>query len=168
MFVFLTLTTPTHAQMGERLENRADRIETRQASMAANREERQENRQERRSDIAGKHADRLEERFANYYSRLSMIITRMLAHLETIDPTKKDTTLAKAKIAEAKLKLEEAKTLGATAVSLFRSIDPAKWSEQKTQALAARDTANQAREAFKATHALMVEAVKSLKSLNAK
>lgn len=126
------------------------------------------NRQERRSDVAKKHADRLEQRFGNYYTRLSTILTKLQARVDAISADKKDTTIAKARLAEAKTKLEEAKTLGATAVGLFRSIDPAKWSEQKTQAVAARDTANQAVKAFKAAHALMVEAIRSLKSINAK
>lgn len=153
VFVFLSLTTAVHAQLGDRLENRQEKMETRQVA---------------RSDVAEKHANSLEQRFTNYYSRLSLILTRFQAHLASIDPAKKDITFAKSKLADAQIKLEEAKTLGATAVSLFRGIDPAKWSEQKTQALAARDSANQAIKAFKDAHALMVEAMRSLKSINAK
>lgn len=156
VLVFLAFSSPASATVGQtedRQGNQTERVETRQAA---------------RSDVAEKHANSLEQRFTNYYSRLSLILSRLQAHVAAIDPAKKDTTIAKAKLAEAQTKLEEAKSLGARAVSLFRSIDPAKWSEQKTQAFAARDLANQANKAFKSAHALMVEAIRSLKSINAK
>lgn len=157
VLVFLAVSSRVGATVGERMEERQER-----------QTERVETRQATRSDVAEKHANRLEQKFTNYYSRLSMILGRLQTHVAAIDPAKKDTSIAVAKLAEAQIKLEEAKTLGATAVNLFRSIDPAKWSEQKTQTLAARDTATQANKAFKEAHALMVEAIRSLKSINAK
>lgn len=160
--LFLLLATPVSATLGERLDASKDKIEARQEQRTENREERQENRQDRRSDVAGKHADRLEQRFNNYYTRLNTIIGKIQARIDA--STTKDTSEAQSKLNEAKAKLTEAKTLGESAIVQFRAIDPAKWSEQKAKAVGARDTANKAREAFKATIALLVEAVKALKS----
>jgi hypothetical protein len=164
--VFLSLATSASATVAERIQVRRENIAEFQATAAAKKAERVELRQEARSDVAEKHATRLEQHFNGYYTRLSAIILKMETRINSI--TGKDTTTAKSKLAEAKTKLEEAKILGAKAVSLFRAINPAKWSEQKAQAITARDTAESARIAFKATHALMVEAVVSLKSVNSK
>ncbi len=179
LFLF-SLATPANAGLMDNLQARKEKMEaqreeakTRQEERVTAREEKKEeikqekeervaNRETKRSDVAGKHADRLEEHFANYYTRLNMIMGKIQTRIDAT--TTKDTTAAKAKLAEAKAKLAEAKTLGASAVAQFRAIDPAKWSEQKAKAEAARDTANKAREGFKSTLALMVESIKALKS----
>lgn len=179
LFLF-SIASPVNAGIMDNLQARKDKMEEkreevklRQEERAASREAKREevksekeeriaNRETKRSDVAGKHADRLEEHFANYYTRLNMIMGKIQTRIDAT--TTKDTAAAKAKLVEAKAKLEEAKTLGASSVAQFRAIDPAKWSEQKSKAEAARDTANKARESFKSTLALMVESIKSLKS----
>lgn len=161
--LFLTTTVSANE---DRVEARQERIQVRQETAIENKTERAQARQETRSDVAAKHATRLEQRFAGYYKRLSAILLKLQTRVDAI--TDKDTTTAKAKLSQAKTKLEEAKVLGEKAVSLFKAIDPAKWSEQKSQAVTARDTAKAAHKAFKEAHALMVEAIKSLRSINAK
>lgn len=136
------------------------------ASRSGIKKEKAEIRQERRDNIAALHADRLEKRFAGYYTRLSALIVKIQARIDANED--KDTAMGQTKLNESKVKLEEAKVLGASAVAKFRSLEPEKWSEQRLKAIDARDTAIKAKEAFKAAHSLMVDAIKSLKSANAK
>jgi hypothetical protein len=130
------------------------------------REDRMENRQERRSNVAENHANRLERRFEFYYKRLTNIITRFQRRLDILKAEGKDISTVTTKVAAVKSKLEEAKTKGMAAVSAFKAIDPAKFSEQKTEALAARDLATEARKLFIETHALLKDALKSLKTIS--
>ena len=122
--------------------------------------------QEMRSDIAKNHADRLERRFAAYFNRLTNIITRFQTRLDALKAGGTDVTSIQSKLDAAKTKLAAAKTKGAEAVAAFRALDPAKWSEQKTEALAARDLANQARSLFKETLGLLKDALFALKAVS--
>lgn len=145
---------PAQAEIQEiRQERKEDREETR------------EKVQEIRSNVAENHANRLERRFAFYYSRLSNIITRFEKRLDILKADGKDITAVSAKLTEVKTKLESAKAKGIEAVAAFKAIDPAKFSEQKTEALAARDLANSARKLFVETHTLLKDALKSLKAI---
>ncbi len=126
----------------------------------------QEIRQENRSKVAENHANRLERRFGFYYDRLSKIIVRFEARLVILDNAGKNTADSKAKLALAKTKLEAAKVAGQEAVVQFRAIDPAKFSEQKTEAFAARDLAVSARKLFQESHQLLKDALKSLKTIS--
>jgi hypothetical protein len=119
-----------------------------------------------RSDIAKNHANRLERRFQAYYTRLSGIIARFQTRLDTLKAAGTDTASIQAKLEIAKTKLEAAKVKGAEAVASFRAIDPAKWSEQKAAALAARDQANAARALFKEALSALKEALKALKAIS--
>lgn len=165
-FLFLLLASPASANLGELLGNRRDKMENRQEEIKESIEERQETRQSRRTDIAGKHAERLEQRFSNYYTRLNFIIGKIQSQIDLA--TTKDTSQAQSKLTEAKTTLAEAKTLGESAVSQFKAIDPDKWNIQKPKAEVARDTANKAREAFKKTLVLMSESLRLLKLAPAK
>jgi hypothetical protein len=126
----------------------------------------QEIRQDRRSNVAENHANRLERRFAFYYSRLSNIITRFEKRLDILKADGKDITAVSAKLAEVKTKLESAKAKGTEAVAAFKAIDPAKLSEQKTQIVAALDLTNSARKLFIETQTLLKDALKSLKAIS--
>lgn len=130
------------------------------------RQERREERQEFRSNVAENHAGRLERRFGFYYTRFNNIINRFQTRLDTLKQKGKDVASVQAKLDLAKAKLAQAKTKGDAAVTAFRAIDPSKFSEQKTEALAARDLANQARDLFKQTSDLLKDALKALKTLS--
>lgn len=166
---FLIIATlPVHAEDSKalretRMENRRELREEIQENREEVRELRAENRQEVRSMVAENHANRLERRFKFYYDRLSGIATRLQTRLETLKSEGKDTTNALAKLTEAKTKLESAKTLGSQSVAAFRAIDPAKFEEQKAEAKAARDLANQARVAFKEALSLFKNVLKEVK-----
>jgi hypothetical protein len=162
IFLFLILASPTYATLGDRLDARKDKMEARQEQVGVKKEDRQEARQAQRTDIAGKHADRLEQHFNNYFTRFTSLIAKIDARIAAT--TNKNTDAAKAKIIDAKAKLALAKTLGDKSIAQFRAIEPAKWPAQKPEAVSARNTANEAKEAFKGTLALMVETVKILKS----
>jgi hypothetical protein len=166
--LLLITSLPVSAEEAKTL--RETKLENRQEirdAVKSNREEikeiRVENRQEVRSMVAENHANRLERRFRYYYQRLSGIATRIQQRLETQKSEGKDTTAALTKLQEAKSKLESAKSLSEQAVAAFRSIDPARFEEQKTQALGARDLANQARVTFKDALALLKTVLKEVK-----
>lgn len=149
---------------------RETRMENRQEIKGEIKENRQEikemrveNRQEVRSVIAENHANRLERRFKYYYDRLSGIAKRIETRLATLKSQGKDTASADAKLTSAKTTLESAKSLADQAVAAFRAIDPAKFDEQKAEALAARDLANQARVAFKDALSLFKSVLKEVK-----
>ncbi len=154
--IFFAVTTPTYATDGSPMPSgspgpRELRQEVRQEirqEVKDTRVEIQGQRQELRSDIAGNHATRLERRFAAYYTRMTNIATRITNRITTLKNSGKDTTAVQTKLDAAKATLESAKTKGAEAVAAFRAIDPAKFSEQKDKAIAARDLAMAARKLF--------------------
>lgn len=156
-----------HAQGDENVtKRRSDKALEIQEIRQERREDISEERQEFRSNVAENHANRLERRFGFYYTRFNNIINRFQTRLDTLKQAGKDTTSVQAKLDLAKAKLLEAKTKGEAAVAAFRAIDPAKFSEQKTEAFAARDLANQARDLFKQTGNLLKDALKALKTLS--
>lgn len=122
--------------------------------------------QEVRSNIAGNHASRLERRFTFYYSRLNNIITRFESRLELLAGQGKDVSVTQAKLDASKTKLEAAKAKGDEAIAAFQAIEPARFSEQKDEAFAARDLAKEARQLFKDAHTLLKDALKSLKTIS--
>lgn len=137
-----------------------------QAEIQEIRQERMEDRQEIRSNVAQNHANRLERRFEFYYKRLTNIITRFERRLDILKADGKDVSAVNTKLTAVKTKLAEAKSKGDSAVAAFKAIDPAKFSEQKTQVLAARDLATEARKLFIETHTLLKDALKSLKAIS--
>lgn len=130
------------------------------------RQDLKENREEISNKVAQNHANRLKRRFGFYYDRFTNIITRFKARLVILDGQGKDTAAIKTKLTAAGAKLEEAKTKGIEAVAAFVAIDPAKFSQQKTERLAARDLANAARQLFVDTHNLLKDALKELKTIS--
>ncbi len=122
--------------------------------------------QETRSDVARLHAQRLEKHFGFYYNRLNNIITRFQARLDLLKAAGKDTAAPQAKLDAAKAKLAEAKVKGDEAITAFAAIDPARFAEQRTAAFAARDLAVAARALFQEAHALLKEALRSLKTIS--
>jgi hypothetical protein len=161
----LTLFAPAVA-LAQGDENVTKRRPERAVEIQEIREERKDNRQERRSSVAENHASRLERRFGFYFTRLDNIMTRFQKRLDTLTAAGKDTAAVQAKLDAAKAKLVEAKTKGAQAVAAFKAIDPAKFSEQRTEAFAARDLANAARKLFMETHTLLKEALRLLKTIS--
>lgn len=154
----VTKRRPDRPAQVEIQEIRQDRMEDRQ--------EAKDKMQETRSTVAENHANRLERRFAFYYARLSNIIMRFEKRLDILKADGKDIATVSAKLTEVKAKLESAKAKGVEAVAAFKAIDPARFSEQKTEALAARDLANSARKLFMETHTLLKDALKSLKAIS--
>ncbi len=167
----LILLMPSHA-LAESDENVTRRRPDRPAQVEIQeirqdrREERQENRQEVRSNVAENHANRLEKRFGFYFDRLNAIIARFNTRLNSLNSSDPAVVKIKTKLTLAKTKLLEAKTKGDEAIDAFRSIDPAKFAQQKAAALAARDLANSARKLYMEVHTLLKEAVKELKMVS--
>lgn len=122
--------------------------------------------QEIRSNVAENHANRLERRFKFYFDRLTNILTRFDKRVATLKSEGKNTASVETSLTAAKTKLAEAKTKGDASVAAFKAIDPAKFSEQKTAALAARDLAISARKLFMDTHSLIKDALKALKLIS--
>jgi hypothetical protein len=154
----VTKRRPDRPTQAEIQEIRGERMEDRQ--------EAKDKMQEMRSTVAENHANRLSRRFAFYHARLSNIIMRFEKRLDVLKADGKDVSTVSTKLAAVKAKLAEAKAKGDEAVSAFKAIDPAKFSEQKTEALAARDLANAARKLFMETHTLLKDALKSLKAIS--
>lgn len=163
VFVVSAHAEGTQTLRETRVENRQEVRELREDNRQETRELRVENRQEIRSGVAANHAVRLERRFQYYYTRLSGIATRLQTRLNLLKAEGKDITSAQAKLTAAASKLDTAQSLGVQAVAAFRAIDPAKFEEQKAEAQAARDLANQARVAFKDTLALLKATLQEVK-----
>lgn len=125
-----------------------------------------ENRDGISNKVAQNHANRLKRRFQFYYDRFTNIIARFKARLAILEGQGKNITAVTAKLDLAKTKLEEAKAKGIEAVAAFVAIDPAKFSQQKTERLAARDLANAAHQLFVDTHNLLKDALKELKTIS--
>jgi len=166
----LTRAETAAQNVEQRQENREARkveiienAEQRQENRQENRDERQDNRQERRDDFAQRHATRLSNRFGFYYDRLSTIMSKIETRFANLSEDGKDMSAAQAKLAEAKTALSSAKSYSDQAIAGFEAIVPAEYESQRTQALAARDLANNAREQFKLAVSLMKEAVQLAK-----
>jgi len=129
-------------------------------------ENRVENRQEQRNKVAENHANRLERRFKFYFERMSKIIDKFQQRLEYLKEQEKDVTKVQTKLDAAKAKLNEAQAKGEEAVTAFRMIDPTKWSEQKTQIMAARDLATAARTLYLEAKELLKTALAELKTIS--
>ena len=165
-------TSLVHAESAENVTKRRQDVPER-VQIQEIRQERKENLEEvktklqtLRSDIAENHAARLSKRFEFYYSRLMNIMARFDKRLDVLKSDGKDVTALKSKLEQVRSKLAEAKTTGDAAVAAFKAIDPVKFSEQKTQAQAARDQAIAARKLYLEAHKLLKEALVSLKSLS--
>lgn len=163
--ITLLLLYPVTFALPVRAES-AENVTRRRPEKAIEIQEIRQDRQEFRSNVAENHANRLERRFKFYFDRLTGIITRFQTRLDTLKTSGKDVTTVQTKLDSSKTKLSEAKTKGETAVLAFRAIDPAKFSEQKSEAKAARDLAEEARTLFKEAHSLLKDALKSLKAIN--
>lgn len=149
--VRLEVKSEARGQIEERIENKI--------------ENRLEKGQEWREKIAENHANRLERRFKFYYERMIMITERFQKRIDTLKEAGKDTANVQSKLDSTKTKLEEARKKGEEAVTAFRTIDPAKWNEQKTQIMAARDLAMNARKLYFEARELLKVALKELKTL---
>jgi hypothetical protein len=108
----------------------------------------QGNAQDRRTRIAENHANRLEQRFGVYYTRLANIAARLEQRIAVLKGQGKNVARAEASLTTGKAALAEAQKLSAEAVVQFRAIDPAKYAEQRPAALKARDKAQAARQTF--------------------
>jgi len=130
------------------------------------REQRQEEirdkREQVRSHVAGKHADRLEKRFAIYQDRLNNIIAKIQNRLDKLAGEGKDTSAAQTKLDEAKVKLNEVKSMADRAILIFQAIDPAEFKIQRENAKAARNSARETRLAFKEVIDLLHQTVQLL------
>lgn len=156
-------TTNVRNTIRQRIETKVREVKT---NVLERKEERVERRQERRDGSLQNHADRLSNRFSIYYERLSKIISKVEERFAVIEENGKDLTLAKEKLELAKSKLEEAKMAADEAVSLFESVEPEKYEDQKEVALKARDMANTARKLFLEVKSLINEAVRIAKGVS--
>lgn len=130
------------------------------------RDELQEKAQQTRAQILAKHAERLRHRFMEVYAeRLGNIFEKAQRRFTIMAENGKDMTIPQAKLDEAKAKLEEATQYANSSITQFEAINADTYETQKNLALAARDTANQAREAFKATLGLLKEAIRLAKEV---
>lgn len=154
------------AKVQQNVQERQENRQEKKAEITQNVQERQENRQQRRDDIAQRHAERLGNRFGLYSQRLTTLIGKIDTKLTEMANNDKDTTLAQAKVEEARTSLSKATTLGNQAIAAFEAIEPAEYDAQREQALAARDLAQQAREQYKTTASLLREAVQLAKNAN--
>jgi hypothetical protein len=112
--------------------------------------------QQTRAKILEKHANRLQNRFLNiYYPRLEKLIAKFQDRLNLMAENGKDITAAQGKLDEASDKLTEAKVYADQCVSEFKNIDPDKYESQRELALAAKETAQKARAAFKESRDLL-------------
>lgn len=122
----------------------------------------QENVQAKKENVASNHADRLEKRFALYTKRLTSLADKIQTRIDKREQEGKKNGDAQLKVDTARKQLVLATELGAEAVKMFRAIEPAKYTEQRDQAIKARDKAKEARKAFVETHRLLREAIQEM------
>lgn len=158
----LTPLKEAREQMQERREEIREQIKDKREDLKATVSAK---RQEFRSEVAAMHANRLDNRFGFYHRRLNTVIEKMQTRINKLKENGKDVTAAQTKLDEAKAKLAEANKYSMDSIAKFRSIDPAKYAEQKAIALEARDLAAKGREAFVATTKLLKECLELLKAL---
>lgn len=167
--VALVMTTAVPVALAQEGSTYQDRAAERQALFEENSQERQDTRQERREtrrdNIAQFHATRLSNRFGFYTQRLTNLIEKTDSKLTEMAGEGKDVAAAQAKLDEAEVALNEAKSLGNRAIAAFEAIEPAEYDVQRDSALAARDLAQQARESYIKAVSLMKEAVKLAKNV---
>jgi hypothetical protein len=156
-----SLTPTTHEKQTLR-----EKIQEKINSFREKTEERVDNKLNFRDQRAALHADRLQVHFDSYYERITRIIEKVQKRLDVMKNNKKDVSGAQVKLDEAKLKLEEAKKLGDDAISIFNAIKPENYEEQRSEALRARDMAQEARKAFEAVLKLVKDSIKLAKVIN--
>lgn len=118
-----------------------------------------------RTDHAKLHADRLERRFNFYFTRLSNIATRIQTNIDKTKAAGKNVAAVQTQLDTANTTLNQAKTDGASAVSMFRSIPVGSWDLQKPDVKAAIAQAQKARGEFVTARKQLVDVVTALKKL---
>lgn len=121
-------------------------------------------RQDRRAVAASVHATQLEKRFGEYFSKLSNLFSRIEQRANTLKSQGKNVDAVLASVAKGKAALAEAQSLGAEAIRLFKAIDPAKYAEQRAQALQAKEKAEAARKKFQEALQAARQAIAQLKT----
>lgn len=116
-----------------------------------------------RSEIAYRHASRLETNFENYYLRISRIIDKIQTKIT--DTKTADTSSAQSKLNEAKTKLNDAKKISDSAISQFKSVSQGNVEDQKEKLKEARSTAQSARISFVEALKTTNDSFKLLKSI---
>lgn len=154
----LAVVTPAQAETAsptvraQRLELRQENAEERQELRQENREERQElrqeNRQERRDLRSEAIGNRVSNRFSRHNQRLENWINRASQHISQKTSQGKNMDAALVALNQARASLTEAKDLGNTAVEKLRAVEPEAWSEQKADALEARQAVKAAQQAY--------------------
>lgn len=170
--IFLFSTTTVNAEetqdpstFQERQNARVTKVQERKETIETRVTERAENRQDRRASIAENHANRLENRFGIYSDRLTAILEKIQTRLEKAQEEGGNTTAARQYIQSANTSLVAANAYASQAVTTFRSIDPAKYEEQRNIALQAKTLAEQARQEYSKAQTALKSAVEELKKL---
>jgi Spy/CpxP family protein refolding chaperone len=118
-------------------------------------------------ELASKHGDQLERHFGFYRERLGRLISKMQSRIDKVKLAGVDVSKPQAKLDEASAKLIEANKLAADAVNAFKGVVGGATSadDLKFKAMAARDIAVSAREAYVKTSELTKEAFNLLKPI---
>jgi hypothetical protein len=124
--------------------------------------DRKENRETVRTNVAHRHASRLERRFGFYVTRLTKIADRIQSRIDKEKTEGKDVSSAQTNLDSARTKLTQAQVDGTKAVAAFNAITPEDWDQQKADVQAAKDLAKNARQEFVDARKLMVDAVQAL------
>jgi len=151
--------TERMGKIEEKKENREARVTDRMGKV----EEKKEDRQARRSEIAENHAERLEKRFGAYTQRLTTLSEKIQTRIDAVKAQGNDTASSQEKLDSGLAALTSARSYADQSVAQFRAIDPEKFEEQKSEAQAARELADKAREGYKNALELFRSAVKELK-----
>ena len=118
-----------------------------------------------RTDAAARHTVHMEKRFSFYSTRLSEMIGKFQAKLDTIKNSGLDTSLAQEKLNEAADMLVLATDQANTAISEFAAIEIADFESQQELSKAAQTAATTARNSYKAVHMKLVEALEIMEDL---
>lgn len=143
--------------------NQEERIEQREVQRTERRETRQAIRKELRDARTERHAQRLRMRFSKYAEQLSTFLARVEQVVAQREANGGDTTQARSLLAQARTELSTAISKGESAVTQFESISATEYSTQREIALAAAETAQEARAGFQKVRELILQALTSIK-----
>jgi hypothetical protein len=109
------------------------------------------------------HTRRLNQRYQLYFMRFSRLMAKVQTRLDKMEAAGYDTEAAQAKLNQASMALDAAQDKADEVLEQFSAVDPENYPTQRTQALAARDAAQEVHLLYREVQRLLVETIQLMK-----